>query len=291
MRVASNIAQRAWKLKCFFVRGLPVSGKNMHSATRFIKCLCVISACVVAAFWAPATRFTSAADGRLTAAIPKAAKFQFARMRYPGGIPDFVKNWYTDYPNMDEHFTALLAHLTGVEVGPPFVIEPSSPAMFDFPLIYSVEPEQMVLGPREITNLQEYLARGGLWFADDFHGDEEFNQFLRQIRKVIPGAKPVELSTSHPLFHCFYDINKIVQVTNDSIAKCAECDQWENGPSGRIPKVFAVLDEHGRIEILMAWNTDLGDGLEWADDPEYPAEYSAYAFRFISNVVVYAMSH
>ncbi len=41
----------------------------------------------------------------------------------------------------------------------------------------------------------------------------------------------------------------------------------------------------------MAWNTDLGDGLEWADDPDYPAKYSAYSFKFLTNVVVYAMTH
>jgi hypothetical protein len=188
----------------------------------------------------PITWYALAADSRLNEITPPSRQFQFARMRYPGGIPDFVKNWYTDYPNMDSHLTTL---------------------------------------------------RGGLWFADDFHGDEEFDQFLQQLRRVIPDAKPVELTTSHPLFHCFYDIDEIIQVTNDSIAKCAECEQWENGPSGRIPKVFAIFDQRGRIIVLMAWNTDLGDGLEWADDPEYPAEYSAYAFRFVSNVVVYAMSH
>jgi hypothetical protein len=263
----------------------------MQHLTRFAKRLGVALGCVVAALWVPVTWYAIAADGRVNAVIPKATKFQFARMRYPGGIPDFVKNWYTDYPEMDNHLTTLLRRLTGVETGPPLVVEPSSPAIFDFPLIYSVEPEQMVLGPREIDNLREYLARGGVWFADDFHGDEEFAQFLKQLQRVIPGVKPVELTTAHPLFHCFYDISTIVQVTNDSIAKCAQCDQWENGPSGKIPKVFAVFDARGRISVLMAWNTDLGDGLEWADDPEYPAEYSAYAFRFISNVVVYALSH
>jgi len=221
----------------------------------------------------------------------KATKFQFARIRYPGGIPGDVKNWYTDYPNMDKNLTALTGRLTGIDVGPPVVVEPSGPDVFRYPLIYSVEPEQMVLGPREITTLREYLDRGGLWFADDFHGDEEYDQFLQQIRKVIPGASPVELDVSHPLFHCFYDIEEVIQVPNDSIAKCAECEQWENGPSGRIPKVFAVLDQHERIKVLMAWNTDLGDGLEWADDPEYPAYYSKYAFKFVSNVIVYTMSH
>jgi hypothetical protein len=239
----------------------------------------------------PITWYAFAADSRLDSVRPGPPRFQFARMRYPGGIPDYVKNWYTDYPNMDSHLTTLLHRLTGIDVGSPLLVDPASPALFNYPFIYSVEPEQMVLGPQEIGNLREYLARGGLWFADDFHGDEEFNQFLQQLRRVIPDAKPVELTTSHPLFHCFYDIDEIIQVTNDSIAKCAECDQWENGPSGKIPKVFGIFDQRGRIIVLMAWNTDLGDGLEWADDPEYPGEYSAYAFRFVSNVVVYAMSH
>jgi hypothetical protein len=130
-----------------------------------------------------------------------------------------------------------------------------------------------------------------LWFADDFHGDEEFSEFFAQVRRVLPDAKLVELNVSHPLFHCFFDIDKIVQVTNDSIARCRQCDQWENGPSGKEPKVFGVLDERGRINILMAWNTDLGDGLEWADDPSYPREYSTYSFKFLTNVIVYAMTH
>jgi len=170
-------------------------------------------------------------------------------------------------------------------------VEPSNHGIFDYPFIYTVEPEQMILGSRDVVNLREYLARGGLWFADDFHGDEEFDQFLRQLQRVIPGATPVELDTSHPLFHCFFDIDKIIQVTNDSIAKCAKCDQWENGPSGKEPKVFAVLNDKGRISVLMAWNTDLGDGLEWANDPDYPENYSAYAFKFLSNVIVYSMTH
>jgi hypothetical protein len=247
--------------------------------------------CVIVAVAVPLLWYTNAADSRLNDAAWRASKFQFARMRYPGGIPDYIKNWYTDYPAMDEHLTRLLRRMTGIEVAPPALVEPSSPDIFDYPLIYSVEPEQMVLRARDAENLREYLRRGGLWFVDDFHGDEEFDRFLQQLRRVIPNAKPVELTTTHPLFHCFYDIEKIIQVTNDSIAKCAECDQWENGPSGKHAKVFGVFDERGRISVLMAWNTDLGDGLEWADDPTYPATYSAYAFRFLSNVVVYTMSH
>jgi Domain of unknown function (DUF4159) len=224
-------------------------------------------------------------------AATSATKFQFARMRYPGGVPEYMKNWYTDYPAMDRNLTALLQHLTGIDVALPVLVDPSSRDIFNYPLVYSVEPEQMSLSWSEIRNLRNYLSRGGMWFADDFHGKEEFDQFLKQIRKVIPGASPVELDTSHPLFHCFYDIDKIVQVTNDAIAKCSQCEQFENGPSGRIAKVFAIVDTHRRINVLMAWNEDLGDGLEWADDPEYPSKYSTFSFKFMTNVIVYTMTH
>jgi uncharacterized protein DUF4159 len=219
------------------------------------------------------------------------AGFRFARLQYPGGIPDYIKNWYTDYPMMDFHLSRYLGLHTRIDVGSSTLVEPSSPKLFGYPLIYSVEPEQMVLGPHDAANLREYLERGGFWFADDFHGDREFGDFLEQLRLVMPGAQPVELKTSHPLFHSFYDIEQIIQVTNDGIARCRECDQWENGPSGKIPRVFALFDSHDRICVLMAWNTDLGDGLEWADDPTYPQAYSAYASKFLTNVVVYAMTH
>src|SRR4051794_15060259 len=102
--------------------------------------------CVIFAVSVPLLWYTNAADSRLNDITSRAAKFQFARMRYPGGIPDYIKNWYTDYPAMDEHLTRLLRRMTDIEVAPPSVVEPASPAIFDYPLIYSVEPEQMVLG-------------------------------------------------------------------------------------------------------------------------------------------------
>jgi Domain of unknown function (DUF4159) len=232
-----------------------------------------------------------AADSHMKNAKTISTSFQFARLRYPGGIPDYIKNWYTDYPAMDDHLTMLLGRLTGIDVARPALVDTSSTDIFQYPIVYSVEPEQMVLQAKDILNLREYLGRGGLWFADDFHGDEEFDRFMEQIQQVLPESSVVELDTSHPLFHCFYDIQNIIQVTNNGIAKCRECEQWENGPSGRVPKMFAVFDERGRISILMAWNTDLGDGLEWADDPEYPTDYSTFAFKFMTNLIVYAMSH
>ena len=106
-------------------------------------------------------------------------------MQYPGGIPEYIKNWYTDYPAMDQHLTSLLRRLTGIDVASPIVVSPSSRNIFKYPLIYSVEPEQMILGPADINNLQIYLSRGGIWFADDFHGDEEFDLFVKEVAREM----------------------------------------------------------------------------------------------------------
>jgi len=274
---------RMWKLKC-------TSCVANVSKPRALFFALILTAASTWLTWSGVAADVDRSDKSEVTAVD-GSEFHFARLQYSGGIADSVKNWYTDYPEMDDHLSRLARRLTGINVGAPTVVEPMNPNIFAFPMIYSVEPEQMDLSPEDAANLREYLAHGGFWFADDFHGDKELDKFLHQVQRVLPEATAVELDTSHPLFHSFYDIENIVQVTNDGIATCGDCDQWENGPSGKIPKVFAIVDGHDRICILMAWNTDLGDGLEWADDPDYPAKYSAYAFKFLTNVIMYAMTH
>src|SRR5690242_7786901 len=87
--------------------------------------------------------------------VQKAGEFQFARLLYPGGTPGYMKNWYTDYPEMDDHLTILGRRLTGVEMGSPVIVQPSDPRLFEYPMIYTVEPEQMVLTEDDVANLRE----------------------------------------------------------------------------------------------------------------------------------------
>ena len=52
-----------------------------------------------------------------------------------------------------------------------------------------------------------------------------------------------------------------------------------------------ILDETGRLLVIINWNSDLGDAWEWAEDPYYPIQFSNFAYQLGVNVVVYAMSH
>lgn len=221
-----------------------------------------------------------------------APQFIWARLQYTSAHDDsYLKGWYTDAPDMDDHIIELVTRLTKIQIAKA-VVKPSSPRLFDYPFVYSVEPEQIVFSDKEAANMRSYLARGGFWFADDFHGQEELDMFIEQLHKVLPNARLEELTPQHELFHVFFDIGKFVQVVNDGLITCApECPQWENGDTGREPKFFAVYDSIGRMVVLAAWNTDLGDGLEWADVPWYPQPMSAYAVRVITNVIIYSLTH
>jgi hypothetical protein len=60
---------------------------------------------------------------------------------------------------------------------------------------------------------------------------------------------------------------------------------------GAVPHWRAILDDDGRVMVAIAFNNDLGDSYQWADDPEYPAEGASLGLRMGVNMAVYALSH
>ena len=60
---------------------------------------------------------------------------------------------------------------------------------------------------------------------------------------------------------------------------------------GSVPQWKAILDESGRVMVAIAFNNDLGDSYQYADDPDYPAEGAQLGLRMGVNFVVYALTH
>jgi hypothetical protein len=212
----------------------------------------------------------------------------FARLIYRGRIPAYFKNWYTDYPKGDHLLIQGLKRLTTLDIADEGrVVAVNDPDLFRYPLVYSSEVGQMVLSNEDAAIMREYLLRGGFWFMDDFWGTTEWASMEAQMKKVFPEFEIKDIPTSHPLFHSFFDVNKVMQVP--SLAYVYYGVTYEqDGFEGECKGIF---DEKGRLMVVINHNTDLGDAYEWADDPEYPMAFTGYAYRHALNIILYAMSH
>ena len=78
--------------------------------------------------------------------------------------------WTTDYPEADNNFIVGLREWAGtnLKIAPrPEALEILDDRIFDYPILYIVEPGFMELSTEQAARLREYLTRGGFLYLDD----------------------------------------------------------------------------------------------------------------------------
>jgi len=218
-------------------------------------------------------------------------EFYFTRAAYSSGWGGWGRrgnSWAIDYPKSDRQFMTVLKRLTNLDAFEwENAVRLHDPALRSFPFLYALEVGYMNLSEAEIEGLRDYLKAGGFLVIDDFWGSQEWAQFEYQMGLVFPNNPIIDLDLDHPVFKTFYEIDEILQVP-------AYGRYW-GGPTyerdGYVPYVKGIEDDDGRLMVIINWNTDLGDAWEWAEQPDYPLEYSTFAFQMGVNMIVYAMSH
>jgi hypothetical protein len=132
--------------------------------------------------------------------------------------------------------------------------------------------------------------------CDDFHGTDEWEDFMATMSKVFPDRPVVDLPNDSPIFHTVFDLDDRYQVPGDQYEttrslceKCPTNPRW--GTGGDIPRWRAIYDDNGRIMVVICHNMDLGDSWEHADNPKYPQKFSALGIRIGVNYLVYGMTH
>ncbi len=217
-------------------------------------------------------------------------EFTFARMVYTGLGPwGYYKAWNTDWPKSDRQFILGIRRLTNIRVAEEGkTLALTDPEIFRYPFLYSVECGHWNLTESEVIALREYLKRGGFLFCDDFWGSREWETFQQNMSRVLPEAQISEIPLSHPVFHSYYDIGQLVQIPNVSLAVYSN---QTHELDGFVPHCRGIFDQHGRLMVIINWNTDLGDAWEWADLPGFPTKFSTYAYKIGINAIIYAMSH
>ena len=180
--------------------------------------------------------------------------------------------------------------LTGLPVYThPNIVDIMDPDLFKFPYIYIVEPGGLAFNDQEVARLKEFFARGGFLHVDDFWGLRQKANFEGQIRKVFPETRLEVLPLSHEIFHTFYDVGEVLQVPNASNG-CYGPPYWEQ-PDDKEPRVYGISDDTGRVQVVVTYNSDLGDAWEYMDLGCYPQKLTGQAYRLGLNFMIYAMTH
>jgi hypothetical protein len=146
----------------------------------------------------------------------------------------------------------------------------------------------------EVEKLREYLLKGGFLWADDFWGTYAWRSWESQIRRVFPsGQYPiVELPLDHPLFRTHFVVKKVPQIPSINYWMGSGGDTSERGYDSATPTARAIMDESGRMMVLMTHNTDVGDSWEReGDDPNYFYHFAVDGYAVGINVVLYSMTH
>ncbi len=216
--------------------------------------------------------------------------FTFVRLRYNSDRG--WSRWATDYPDSDLNLSFRLQQLTSLKVNPdPIILDLADPRLFDFPMIYIVEPGGgLGLTDDDVSTLRRYIGNGGFVFVDDFWGEAEWDGFFRDISRVFPDREPVELPLEHPIFHIVYDLERKPQIP--SIQWLYSGQTYERFDA-QTPHYRAYFDDDGGLQMIICHNTDLGDGWEREGiDERYFHEFSEkWAYPLGINILFYAMTH
>ena len=195
--------------------------------------------------------------------------------------------WTVDYPEGDRTFARVLERLTTIHVRAveqPVNLDDDVDAFY-WPFLISGLVGAWDLTDSQASKLREYLLRGGFLLCDSFYGTYEWEGFVQGIRRVFPDRPIVELPDDHPIFHAVYDLTDRPQVPT-----------WQHLPhgyrnDGKTPHWRAILDDDDRVMVMIAFNNDIADGWQRADEYRYPSEAANLALRLGVNFAVYALSH
>jgi hypothetical protein len=197
--------------------------------------------------------------------------------------------WAIDAPAAEQNLSRRIKSVTAIDVGDPVVLTLEDPKLWEHPWIYIVEPSNLVLKDTEVPILREFLPRGVTLTFEDFHGPFEWELTEKQLKRVFPDREIVEIAPPHPIYSCFYRIDKYPQIPG--LGSFLSGRTWEKG--GFTAHLRGILDDQGRPMVLINWNTDMGDGVEWSNAQEYQGyiKWTAQSYQMLINEVIYSLTH
>mgnify|MGYP001297837579 CR=1 FL=1 len=207
--------------------------------------------------------------------------------------------WSTDYPFAGINLMLRFEDLTTARIstdrrGEPnhWVVRMTDDALFNCPFTMASDVGTIGFSQEEALRMREYLQKGGFLWVDDFWGSSGWDNFSREIGKVLPEFPIVDLPLDHPLFSIVYTIPEVPQIPSIGSWRRLGGGTSELGYDSQTPHMRAIMDDQGRILVLITHNTDISDGWEReAEDPQFFYLFSPDAYAIGVNVTVWVMTH
>jgi hypothetical protein len=219
--------------------------------------------------------------------VPYNGKFTFARLRFtpsswgPGGYMwNLDLKWNHDYPRAESHFMKILAETTTIEPNEQGnILALDDPELFKYPVAYICEVGYWTLTDKEAAGLRAWLLKGGFLIVDDFSGRDWIN-FSSEMARVLPEARLVELTASHPVFDSFFRLETL-----------PGGGSFRRRFAATYHGIFEDNDPARRLMVVANYNNDIGEFWEWSDTGFVPIDLSNEAYKLGVNYVVYGMTH
>lgn len=207
------------------------------------------------------------------------ARFTFVRLRYQ----DYGRSgWEYDYPAMERNFMTIVDEMTSIapHVRESNILTMDDPELLRYPIAYISEPGYWLPDSAEAAGLRTWLAKGEFLIVDDFYG-RQWENFERSMRRVLPSARIQPMQLSHPVFDSFFRISTLEGMRHPSDPRYA----------AEYLGIFEDNDPTQRLQVIINYNNDIGDYMEWSGEGWYSVNLSNDAYKLATNYLVYGVTH
>ena len=204
----------------------------------------------------------------------------FTRIRYDGGYGRGNAAWNHDYPRADLNLPLILDAITTISpnLERSNIFDFEDPEIFRQPILYVWEPGFWEISDRGAANLRNFMLKGGFVIFDDFE-EEHWINFEAQFRRALPAAEFMRLDLSHPIYHAFFDIDRI---------------NLPHPTMNVVPGYYGVFennDPKGRMMALANHNSDIAEYWEFSATGRFAVDTTNDAYKLGVNYFVYALTH
>jgi hypothetical protein len=232
--------------------------------------------------------------------VPYDGRFTFVRLKYttaPGGY------WYGGWPAWGHGYPLAEGNLMKIMNEVSFLnphedinhLTLDDPELFHYPVAYVIEPDWWAMTDGEAAALRAYIQKGGFVIVDDFkprrfrgrfNDDEGYGYgsgwpvFEAAMKRAFPEGRFTDLTASHPIFHSFFEIDRLDIIPQAYIA---------GQPIFR--GLFEDNDPKKRLQMMVNYNTDVSQFWEWSGTGLRPIDDTNEAYKLGVNYIIYGLTH